>query len=258
MAFPFQTSNPWTKKLERVLDMADEDRAVLDRLASPTKRHGAGDMLVEQGIVPAHVHVVIDGCLACYKFLSDGRRQNVALLLPGDIWGLNVFVRTETDHAIAATVPTLVAKIPRDEFLAQLHSRPMLSTALWWNALRDEAILREWVVNLGARRAVERIAHLFYEIYLRLEAVGRTVDNGFFLPLTQAELGETTGLSPVHVNRTVQALRKDGLVRLEGRMLTIPDPRRLKAAADFDTTYLQLGRATGAPGYRGPGLPLTD
>jgi biotin operon repressor len=127
---------------------------------------------------------------------------------------------------------------------------PGLSVTRSWIRLRPKpafsikivasAIFREWIVNVGSRDAYSRIAHLLCEIFLKLRAVGLTNGNSFDFPITQLKLGEATGLSTVHVNRSVQRLRGDGLIVLERGHCTIPDLDRLKEAGMFDHTYLHL------------------
>lgn len=119
--------------------------------------------------------------------------------------------------------------------------RPALARAMWWSTLVEESVLREWVVNVGARPAKERLAHLFCELFVRLRAIGLTDGHSFRLPLTQQELGETTGLSSVHVNRALQALRSEGLVALDKRELEILDAVALVDLASFDIDYQHFG-----------------
>jgi CRP-like cAMP-binding protein len=115
-----------------------------------------------------------------------------------------------------------------------------VARALWWATLVDEAVAREWIVNIGQRTALERTAHLFCELFHRLQAVELTRDTRCELPMTQTELGEAMGLSAVHVNRTLQELRREGLITLEDRELKILDLPRLEAVAMFDPAYLHL------------------
>lgn len=102
------------------------------------------------------------------------------------------------------------------------------------------AIQREWTLNLGQRTAYERLSHLMVEMFLRLQTVGLTNGNACDFPLTQVDLADATGLTAVHVNRTLQELRKDGLIELQSRRLVIPDMRALKGVAMFNDNYLHL------------------
>ena len=112
------------------------------------------------------------------------------------------------------------------------------------------AIQREWVLNLGQRSALERIAHLLCELFTRVQAVGLAVQNRCEMPLTQSDLAETTGLSAVHVNRTLQELRSQGLIVLRDRDLTILNFEELRAVAGFNPNYLHLGRGGSALGLK--------
>jgi CRP-like cAMP-binding protein len=150
------------------------------------------------------------------------------------------------DHGVLTLTNCTVAQIPREALLEMTEKHPRIVRALWWTTIVDEAIVREWVANVGRRTASQRIAHLFCELLTRLKAVGLAEDDPFEFPLTQAELADATGLSTVHVNRTLQELRASGLITLKGRLLAIHDAERLKALAGFDPIYLHL-----APGQGG-------
>jgi CRP-like cAMP-binding protein len=95
-------------------------------------------------------------------------------------------------------------------------------------------------LSLGQRSAISRMAHLFCELHVRLGIVGKTRGNSFDFPLTQRELAECLGLTVVHVNRTLQALRRKALVEAENRSITILDKPGLRAIAEFDPSYLYM------------------
>jgi CRP-like cAMP-binding protein len=172
--------------------------------------------------------------------LEDGRRQIVAYFVPGDICDLRVFILRRMDHSIGAVVASKVATISPENILKLTNSYPTLTRALWWSSLVEEAIAREWIVNVGQRNALERMAHLFCELLYRFRAVGLNQGNSCTLPLTQVELAETLGLSSVHVNRTLQTLRRQKLITLEGGTLTIQDLDALKEVSFFNPDYLHL------------------
>jgi CRP-like cAMP-binding protein len=166
----------------------------------------------------------------------------VGLFLPGDICDLNVFVLREMDHFIGAITPVTVAQITREVFEDVTLAHPRLLQALWWETLVNMAIQREWLLNLGSRTAFERITHLMCEMYLRMGAAGRTEGPSCEFPLTQAIIADITGLSTVHVSRTFQAVREEGLVEIRDRVLTIRDLDALMQASLFNPNYLHLGR----------------
>jgi CRP-like cAMP-binding protein len=132
-----------------------------------------------------------------------------------------------------------VVKIPRPRIM-ELMDRPAIARAFWWAALVDEATLREWLVNIGARTAEQRIGHLLCELLLRLETVGLASGDRYELPITQAELADTVSLTSVYLNRVLQRLRREGLITLQGKNLVITDVGRLKAFSGFNPNYLHL------------------
>jgi CRP-like cAMP-binding protein len=162
----------------------------------------------------------------------------VAVHVPGDFADLHSFVLNPLDHAIAAAAPTRLARIPHAALAQMIRQHPDLARWLMWEIALDAAISREWLAALGRRSAYRHIAHLFCELYFRMDWAGQVKDQSFELALNQGELGDACGLSTVHVNRTLQDLRKEGLIVLENYQLMIPDIDALMAAARFDPAYL--------------------
>jgi len=231
------------RKLEQFTTLSGDDKRALERVASLKVRHcEAKEDVIREGDKPRQVNLVLQGWATRYKILEDGQRSITAFLVPGDLCDLRMFILKEMDHSVGAVTPIVVAEIPSDALLELTDSSPRIARALWWNSLVEEAIAREWTTNLGHRDAVERLAHLFCEIFLRLRGVGLANGDSFDWPLTQAQLGEATGLSTVHVNRTLQELRDRGLVVLKGKTLAIPDLEALKSVAMFNPNYLHLDR----------------
>ncbi|WP_342111663.1 Crp/Fnr family transcriptional regulator [Methylobacterium sp. SI9] len=231
--------SPLISKLSHGADLTGVDHQRLAKLAR-TRLVGAHRNLIERGDRPQDVHLVLSGFACRYKVLRNGKRQIVALLVPGDFCDLHVAVLGAMDHSIATLSPCTVADLPRDTILDLTERHPRIAHALWWTTLVDEAILREWLVNMGQREADQQIAHLFCELLVRLQVAGVADANGYPFPLTQEDLAETLGLTSVHVNRTLQAMREAGLIVLQKRQLDIPDVERLKAFCDFDPDYLHL------------------
>lgn len=194
--------------------------------------------IVSEGDNPEHVHVMLEGWAARYKILPDGARQIVAFLIPGDFCDLHVTIVRRMDHGIIALTPARVAFVPREVMKGLPVTHPRLGLALWRATLVEEAVLRSWIVNIGRRDALERIAHLLCELHARLALVGLAKNGRFALPLTQEVIADATGLTPVHVNRMLQQLRAKELIVLESGKLTIPDTPALAKLAAFDPNYL--------------------
>lgn len=233
-------SNAWTRKLEQVGALNPDDKLLLDKLVTPSWRYRAEEDIIRAGDTPTHVNVILNGWACRYKILRNGQRQILALLLPGDICDLTVFLLRAMDHTIGSLTETTVAKVSPEDILSIIASRPNLTQSLWWSSLQDESVLREWIVGLGRRDAYERTAHLLYEIYLRLKGIGLVDDDSFSLPMTQAQLSDILGLTNVHLNRVLQRMRTENLIVLRGKSMHFPNVALIRAAAAFDPDYLHL------------------
>ena len=233
-------SSPLTLKLRHGAFLNVEDCARLDTVIAEPRSVPAHTDIIEEGATPENVHLVLDGWAYRYKSLPDGKRQIMAFLIPGDFCDLHIAVLGQMDHGIATFVPTTVVDIPKGMVHELTFNHPRIAQALWWATLVDEAILREWLVSMGQRSADRRMAHLFCELFARLEVVGLTRGNSFPLPMRQEDLGDALGLSGVHVNRTLQFLREEGLIELRRRTVIIPSLERLTAYGGFDPLYLHL------------------
>jgi CRP-like cAMP-binding protein len=229
-------------KLEAFTRLSGEDRAALAEVTRNVRYVEPRRDLVSEGDKPRYVHLVLDGWACRYKQLPDGKRQIVSLFVPGDFCDINVYILKSMDHSIAAITRLKVAMITPDEMDALMTNRPRVTQALWWHELVSVATQREWTLNLGQRSAYERLAHLLVELYLRLKTVGRAQNGSCDFPLTQNDLADATGLTAVHVNRTLQELRRDGLIELERKQLRILDLERMKELAMFNPNYLHLER----------------
>lgn len=239
-AFQFSSGPAVASKLEAFTRLSAEDLAALTKVTQNVRFVDARRDLVSEGDKPRYVHLVLDGWGARYKSLPDGKRQIVSLFVPGDFCDVNVYILKQMDHSIGAITRLKVALITPEEMNALTEGRPRVTQALWWHELVTAAIQREWTLNLGQRSAYERIGHLLVELYLRLRTVGRAHDGRCDFPLTQNDLADATGLTAVHVNRTLQELRRDGLIELERKQLNILDIDRLMDASMFNPNYLHL------------------
>lgn len=235
--------SPLALRLEAFTRLSKGDRAAIERASRKTQREVAARRdLIREGDTPRVVYLVREGWACRYKTLPDGRRQIVGFFIPGDLCDLNVYILKEMDHNIGAITKISVTEIGRDDFERLLTDHPRITQALWWDELVTVAIQREWTLNLGQRTAFERLAHLLCEMFLRLQTVGLTEGDSCQIPLTQVDLADATRLTAVHVNRTLQELRKAGLIELQAKRLRIPDMDALKGAALFNDNYLHLNR----------------
>ena len=234
--------NVLIRKLEGFAPLSRDDKRLLDEVIASSHEVKARTELIREGEAPASVKLVLEGFACRYKATVEGKRQIMAFLVPGDFCDLHVFVLKQMDHTIATLSPCRVVEIARSKVL-ELTERPAIARALWWAALVDEATLREWLLNIGQREAPQRIAHLLCELLLRLRAVGLANGDSYTLPITQAELGDTVGVTTVHANRSLQTLRDAGLITLKNKQLVILDAKRLGEFSGFNSNYLHLDQA---------------
>ena len=227
-------------RLEAFTRLSQDDKAAIAELSKVSRVVAPRRDVIREGENPRYIHLMVDGWACRYKTLPDGRRQIVSFFVPGDFCDLNVYILKEMDHSVGAITRLSVADISRDDMDRLTASHPRVTQALWWEELVNVAIQREWTLNIGQRTAYERIAHLLVELFMRLRSVGLTQADSCDFPLTQTDLADATGLTAVHVNRTLQELRRDGLIELEKRRLRIPNLQKLKDVAMFNPNYLHL------------------
>lgn len=237
---------PLNLRLQRYAELTSDDHAALDRLArGPLRDVPARRDLIREGEPPRFAYLVQSGWGCRYKALPDGRRQIVDFLVPGDLCDADVQILRQMDHAIGAITPMRVVEIAPGELEQVRLAHKKVAQALRVDEFVKISIQREWTLNVGQRTAYERISHILCELFVRMEVVGLAKGKSCEFPLTQLDLADATGLTAVHVNRTLQELRKDGLIELHSRTLTIPDLEGLRNAGLFNAGYLHLDRMGG-------------
>lgn len=229
-------------RLNTIARLGEAEREALRRLPFRIRRFDENKDLVSQGDRPFECCVILEGMAARYKVVGGGRRQLLSLHFAGDLPDLQSLQLEHMDHGIYALTPVRAAFVPHEAVRSMIRASEKLSDVLIRHALIDASIFREWVANIGRRNAYERIAHIFCEVFVRMRALGLAQHDSFRLPMTQAELGDAAGLSPVHVNRVLQRLRKEGLISSRGDVHAIGDWERLRTAGDFSEDYLHLRR----------------
>ena len=205
------------KKLRRRIEISpEEERAIRDAV---TEMHPvqADDVIVRSGEELNTSTILLSGWMARSKDLPSGERQVIELHVAGDFPDLHGFTLKRLDHDVLALTDCTVGVVPHDRLAQITEQFPRLTRAFWFSTNVHAAITRELALSLGQRTAISRMAHLFCELYRRLEIVGRTTADGYEFPLTQRELSECLGLTVVHVNRTLQELRRRSLVEFENR-----------------------------------------
>ncbi|MBN4098367.1 MULTISPECIES: Crp/Fnr family transcriptional regulator [Methylobacterium] len=228
------------RKLESITTLSDAERQAVQSLPVRIQNLSARQDIVRDGDQPTHCCLILDGWACRYKLLSQGKRQILSFHIPGDIPDLQSLHILTMDHSLATLTKAVVAFIPH-ESLHDLTARfPNLAAVFWRDTLIDAGIFREWLVSMGRRSAFEHVAHLFCELYLKLQAVGLAGDHRCPLPLTQTDLADALGLTPVHINRVLKEMRGRTLITLRSQMLVIEAWDELLRVSEFDPTYLQL------------------
>lgn len=239
-------TNSLVRKLETFARLGSDEIDALVALSRFPKLVRSEQTLVHEGASIDHVCLVVEGLACRYKLLAGGRRQIMGYLIPGELCDVQFLTCNTADYSVVAVGDAQVVKIPVHKLADLIVRYPKIARALSMSALVDCAILREWLLNIGQRDAVEKLSHFFCEMKVRMNAIGRVDNDGSFeLPVNQAALADTIGLTPVHINRTLQRLRTAGLILLSHRRLTILDQESLAAIAGFDAHYLRPRRLVG-------------
>lgn len=181
---------------------------------------------------------VVQGLVGRFDENAEGSRQITALHIPGDMPDLHSVVQPQATSALQALSPTTILRIPHQAVRAITAAYPAIAEALWRDCMVDAMILAQWVVNVGRRNAQSRIAHLICEMAIRYKGGRPTGCVAFSLPMTQMHLADATGLTPVHINRSLKALQGQGVEFRRGHVL-IKDWLTLTKVGDFNAGYLQ-------------------
>ncbi|HEX8418685.1 MAG TPA: Crp/Fnr family transcriptional regulator [Sphingomonas sp.] len=218
---------------------AEEEKTIRDSV-SGYKDLPADHTLIYPGVDLDHCTLLLSGVMCRYKDLRGGSRQITELHVAGDFVDLHSFTLKHLDHAIMSLSPCRVAFVPHARLRGITERFPHLARVYWFATNLDAAIHREWTFSLGRRSARAKLAALFCELQLRLQVVGLADETGYDLPITQTDLAECTGLTNVHVNRTLKDLRESDLVNFRSGRVTILDLPKLRRAGEFDPSYLYL------------------
>ena len=235
---------PLVRKLAYWHKLDPADRAALLALPHTVKSLEQHHYIVRERDRAAYSCVMLSGFSVRHKIVGGGYRQIVAIHMKGEMVDLQNSLLGVADHSVQMLTPGQVAMIPREDITHLAFERPAIGKAMWIDTLVDASIFREWIANVGRRDARTRIAHVLCEFALRLKVAGLGEQTGYQLPMTQEQLGDATGLTSVHVNRTLKSLEADGLIeRLSPRSITIGDWKKLSDVGDFDSNYLHLHEA---------------
>jgi len=231
------------RKFERRARLEDSDRAALLDLPHRVQCYEANRYIVREGAPTETSALILSGFAFRHKLTVEGQRQILSVHIAGDFVDLEGALLNTSDHNVQALTRCEIALIPTRAVTALILAHPRVGLAMWIDTLIDGSIFREWILNVGRRDARSRVAHLLCEFARRLDVAGLGGPVGYELPMTQEQLADATGLTSVHINRTLRTLEKEGLLRRERRFVQIPDWGRLARVAQFNELYLHLDQA---------------
>lgn len=231
--------DPLIRNLESHGRLSGAEKKALRLALARTRTIEAGEDVVRPSDRSTEVSVLLDGFACRYTLVNRSKRQITAILIPGDICTLQAAF-LPIDHSVSAFTQATFGFISRDAIRVWTETLPNLTRLLWCTTFVDGTIYQEWLGNIGRRSAYQRLAHLLCEVMMRLRHMGLANDRSYELPFTQIDLADAMGLTPAHTNRVLQRLRREGLIRTEGRTVVISDWQRLARAGDFDEQYLHL------------------
>lgn len=243
MVVPHPALSRMLRKLETRARLDDTDRAALLGLRFTERVYQPAAYLTREGMVPSHCALILEGFAYRQKNTIDGGRQILAFHVAGDFIDLEGALLAVADHNVQMLTRCRMAEIAVGDIQRLIESHPRVARALWIDTLIDGSIYREWLLNIGRRPARQRLAHLYCELAKRLKLAGLGDEHGYRMPMTQEQLADATGLTPVHVNRSLRGLEDDGLIARDRRFVTIPDWDRLADESGFSALYLHLGQA---------------
>lgn len=227
-------------KLRARDEISVEEEEAIRLLPEPPGQIGARRTLINAGETLDNSILLVSGLMCRYKDLRNGERQIMELHVPGDFVDLHSFTLKRLDHSLLALTSCTYATVPHVRLAQVTADFPHLARMFWFSTNLDAAIHRAWMLSLGRRTAIARIAHLFIELLLRLELIRMTEGNSYALPLTQDDLAECLGMTAVHVNRMLKQLRDRDLVTFRSGRVVIHNLEELKAVAEFEPDYLYL------------------
>lgn len=224
---------PVLRRLKNLASLSDAEQALIVSLEARRERHQAGDELLVEGDVTRRPRFVLSGWASSQRILSDGRRQVFGFALPGD--GIGVYPRMGPPAPFTVVATTTMETVDAEPVLDAVRSGASVGLLKAFNgaARLEDTMLLDQIVRLGRQTAYERVAHFLLEIHDRLAAVGLAHQNQFPLPFTQELMADTLGLSIVHVNRTLQQMRRDHLVEWRSGLATILQQDMLVRLADY-------------------------
>ncbi|HEX8444739.1 MAG TPA: Crp/Fnr family transcriptional regulator [Allosphingosinicella sp.] len=237
---PERTLSPLVKKLQLWGPLDDAAQEAILALPHKVEELLPHKYIVREGDRPSYSCLLLEGFAFRHKVLVDGSRSINAIHMKGDMVDLQNSLLGTADHSVQTLTRVTAAFIPREAIRQIAFDVPAVGMAMWYDTLVDASIFREWIANIARRDAASRIAHLLCEFGLKLEAIELGDRLSYEMPMTQEQLADATGLTAVHVNRTLMDLENRGLIARAKKFVAISDWKRMEDVAGFTDGYLHL------------------
>jgi CRP-like cAMP-binding protein len=232
--------NALIKRLRFYTDLTKGDEEIVDNMGGKVQTFDRHVNIVTAGQKMASTLIMRSGWAIRFKELEDGRRQILNVLLPGDIFDLQVLVAAQADHNVMSVTEVSVFSVPPETMQKMLVGSGTLTMALWWTQVQEEAFLREQIVRNGRHSAREKIGSFLLELHRRAQIVDQAETDGFRLPLTQAHIADALGLTPIHTNRILRQLAREGYIDRDRHHIRFKDADALAELCEFDPGYFHL------------------
>jgi CRP-like cAMP-binding protein len=232
----------FVKRLESRSELTRNEVDALLGLKGQIKKVAAHVDMVRLGEPVDHACMVVDGLVGRFGQNTNGSRQITCLYIPGDMADLPSVVSPKSAWGLSALAPTTILRVPHADLRRLAAAHPGIAEAFWRDCVADGSIFSEWVVNVGRREAISRIAHVLCEMGVRSERAGQGSRNSYPLPITQPDLADATGLTGVHVNRMLKELRTMSVAELRSGTVTVHDWAQLTEVGDFDAGFMLLDK----------------
>ena len=247
MALALEILEATYRKYEKRAPLGEADRKAFFSLPHETRTFDPHRYLAREGDRAPSATLILNGLVFRHKMTVEGARQILSLHITGDFIDLEGSLLEVCDHNVQALTRCEAALIPRAAIIDLIDNHARLARAMWIDTLIDASVYREWILNVGRRDSRTAMCHLLCEFTRRLEVGGLAQRAGYELPMTQEQLADALGITPVHVNRVLRDLAREGLVERDKRFVRVPDWEALRKAAGFNELYLHLGQTAVEP-----------
>ena len=245
------------KKVSGFFDVTEAVKQTFAEVCTDLEEFEPGTLIVPQGGQYGDIFLLERGWVIRSRHLENGARQIVNVALPGDFVAMNALLFATSDFELSCKTAVAAYRLPADRLGSALMRDAMLSAALFWVNAHEESLLAERIVSLGRRSARQRTAHVLCELISRLEIIGIDDAEKFVVPISQEEFADVLGISVVHMNKTLRALGREGVISFRNALLLVRNRARLEQIAGFESGYLQFTRRTDRNAWR-PGQLILD